>query len=311
MSRAGITILLMNENQPTPFEHVDTPDELQYWQFVAGDYSRHLTLYSARPPFIGSSGIHPDANFEELRKWLNDEAKYRKEIANSPVHELRSCELSFKKIIDYYLERTKAAERPTIAMDVGAMAATSWIRLGCAFREQIERGQLLLIATNRTYSPYDQGLDIPKMPDELKEFVRENQDLVHFLVADADSFPSLAVTLLAGESLRVMGNIDFAHESESLSKYSPDPERDIRILGRMISKNGIYLSHGGFPYSDHLPEDVWLDNPRFVAVRNAHRKLVNDLEFTLVTEVEEGVKRGADLIYAVFKKTCAPPIAFD
>lgn len=300
----------MNEAQPTPFKPLDAPDELQYWQFVAGDYGRHRDLYFARPPFIGSGGFR-DVKFQLVEQWLKDEAEYRGKLANLPVHELRGCELTFRKIVDYYLEKNKETGKPTIAMDIGAMAATSWIRLGNVFRDQIEGGQLALVATNRTYSPHDQGLDIPKMPEELKGFVRENQWLVHYFIADANSFSDLAVTLPNGESIKLMENIDFAHESDSLSRYSPDPERDIEILGRMVSNDGIYLSYGGFPYSDHLPEEIWSDNPRFVAVLNAQKKLVSNLGFTLVTEVEEGAKRGTDLIYAVLRKPGAPLVSID
>lgn len=298
----------MNETQPTPFKPLDQPDELQYWQFVAGDYGRHKNLYFSRSPFLlPDSGV----KFESVEQWLREQAEYKIHLESLRIDELRGCELSFKEIIDFYLEKNKTRRKPTIAMDVGSMAGTSWIRLGNLFREQVQNGELVLVATNRTYSPEVQGFSIPKMPEESKEFVERNHNLVQYFVADASNFSDLSITLPNDEPLILMNNVDFVHESDSLSRYSPDPEKEIEILARMVSENGIYLSYGGIPYSDHLPKDILLENPRFVAILNAHRNLVLNLGFSLVTQVEDGTKKGTDLIYAVFKKTGAPSIRTD
>lgn len=268
----------MAKKEQLPF----IPDEEENWIYHDGDYSRFSSIV-VRNPF----------RFEDYN--------------HLPIDQLRGCELYFRDIIAYYLDRNKHNREPTIAWDVGAMAATTWVRLGCAFREQVEAGKLALIASSRTFSPKTSSFRAHTTP-EGTAFLQANSHLVHYLTATADEFEDLAITLPNGERVALSGRVHFVHESYSLSLYSTDPEYEVPLLAQMVAKDGIYFSRGDFSYSDHLLAYFYRDSYFFQGILNAHRALTTNLGFTLITQVEDGARKGDDLIYTVFRRPGSPKI---
>lgn len=269
----------MGEKQPGRI----LPDHKEDWFHVSGDYGRDKSIVAERPTILV-----PEKNI--------------------PIQELRGNEFFFRDIISYYLKKNKGSTKPTIAWDSGALAATTWVRLACSFRDNIKRGELALVASSRTFLPSETGFNaLWRLPTELQTFLEENHHLVHYLRADARSFREMAIDLPGGRHVNILGQVQIAHEVDALSRYSSDPETEIELLAEMVSEDGIYFTRGGFPYSDHLDESRYRDNGHFLGVLKAHSNLTG-LGFTLVIQVESGLRKDQDLIYAVFRKPGSPQI---
>lgn len=267
--------------QELPF----VPDKEQGWLFVAGDYSRFKGIVVERP-------------------------NWGKSYEGMPIEQLRGCELFFRDIVEYYLERNNKTGKPTVAWDVGAMAATTWVRLGCAFRDQVEAGKLALVASSRTYSPANRGFRA-FTSREGTAFLQENSHLVNYLAATASTFKDLAITLPNGKTINLLGQVHFVHEADSLSRYSLDPEYEIGLLAQIVAEDGVYFSYGGFPYQDHLQPSDYGNNEHLKKVLRAHHTLTANYGFTLITCVEAGLKKGQDLRYAILKRPGSPQIFVD
>ncbi len=271
----------MKERRNIPF----IADEDHDWGFVTGDYSRFKGVAVERP------------------NWAEDYERL-------PIEQLRGCELFFRDIIAYYLQRNRKTGRPTIAWDVGAMAATSWVRLGCSFRRQVRSGELAIVASSRTFDPKTSGFRA-LTSREGTAFLQANNHLVHYLTATPNDFEDLSIALPNGRQVDLAGNVQFVHEADSLSLHSIAPEYEINLLAQMVSEDGIYFSRGGFPYPDHLEESDYRDNGHFQHVLRAHQRLTTSLGFTLTTQVEAGRRKGEDLEYAVFRRPGSPQIALN
>jgi hypothetical protein len=175
---------------------------------------------------------------------------------------LSGLEKLWAQRIDECLLKKRGTGEPVTLMDFGGGFGVSLMRVGAneRYREAVEKGDLILIATNLGYLPSEEAdedgytsvaksinarnkedRNVLMDADELR-FIQENQHRVHFLDANIPELQRASVQIDDGATLPLMGNIDILSEETALA-HSHIPDIGLWTFSQMLREDGtLFLS---------------------------------------------------------------------
>lgn len=144
-------------------------------------------------------------------------------------------------------------DKPVVLVDIGAMYASTLLELAEVFKNRIESGELVLIATNLALSrqliesapkPRNGQLLYQNYQKKFNEFGH----LIHFVVSDVGQLDGLTLPLPNGAQITLsVGSIDIAHENWSITAHSYSLEKDIADLATLVGASGLIMSRSYDP----------------------------------------------------------------
>ncbi len=237
-----------------------------------------------------------------------------------------SVERFFRQRIRALLTEREGHDDPVVAMDAGAGAAMTMLKLALEFPDEAKDGRLVLGAINAKFDPRTYlrlaGDDIKRRnvfepgsvsQDELRNFLLAVQltkdfgDLLYEIPGDFSALHCLDND--STNPIDLVGAVDILHERRSVTPWSVIPELHIRRLGALVSDRGIYMVHDedsvksyGFMRRSQRAQCV-------AGIQEAQAALSDVYGLERVTHVEAGDLAGEPLCYRIFKAPEASPIA--
>lgn len=196
-------------------ERARSREKGEFWDKSLGDYSAF--------PFAWSEPIAERKTRYEIigvERWLKS-------------HALRVLEA----------KRRNGDSSPVIVVDFGGMFGMSFARLALDMQDMVRRGDVVFVVTNLGFSPW-KGLELigagyDKIAAEEVELVQRvlQENLVHYVQADASELRQKSVKLPDGTKLPLQGHIDILHEKTALAHGSKN-DVDLPLLARSLSDYG-------------------------------------------------------------------------
>lgn len=191
------------------------------------------------------------------------------------------------------LLRNSKTDKPVVLLDMGGGAGQTWREVAVSFEEEVKRGKLAFVVSNLAWP------------------LTEGEKLVNFIDSTFHTIVKKTIILPNGEVLPLKRNVDVVHESQSLVRWSQIPELDIPSITRLLSDCGSYYISAPTTPCKYTPAENQEDNwrQRVTAMTQAFRWLQENYGLKRVVQVEAGEYDGADLLYRVFRRPMAPPVA--
>jgi len=190
----------------------------------------------------------------DYKDFPQDPAYKERPVADIP---LSSHEQMWAKHIDRSLEQKQNVDDPVILMDFGAGLGISLVNVGAQekYRSAIERGSLVLAATNLGFYPSEEADDSGytgsakalhagnlrgdggKVSAEKLDFVQANQHRVHFLDASIPELWNTAVTTATGQEVPLQNGVDVISEKMALW-HSHIPDLALGVFAKLLNPGG-------------------------------------------------------------------------
>lgn len=199
------------------------------------------------------------------------------------------------------LRRIKPATEPVIVLDIGGGAGLTWSITAKYFEADIKLGRVAFVVSNLAWTPeqfHDSENPVP------------GAELVSFINSTFKKLPALSLDLPENQNLPLNGSVDLIHESQSLTRWSQIPEVDIPAVASLLSDYGSYfIAPRNHPCAYQVITETKLNQKhREMGVEIAHRIIQTNYGLQQISEAEEGIYRGAELLYKVFSKQRAPQL---
>jgi len=232
---------------------------------------------------------------------------------------------------------------PVVFVDFGGVQSLTTLRTALKFKDEIKRGEIVFVVTNLAADKDEVISYIKRAKYGAEEkWILEAMDYVHYVQADAVELAELKITLPNNEEININGNIDFLHESSSITPHGLANDRDFDILGTALSDYGLIATsrnvvHGDAPIDStvmdikSMQELSFADRSAYEGVnghvegsrkkslrynwttvkkQRAYRNLTEELGLVNIDALPLKGGKAYPLSYSFFVKPTAPDLAF-
>ncbi len=200
------------------------------------------------------------------------------------------------------LRNIKPVGMPVVILDIGGGEGQTWSAVASNFKEEIALGEIAFVVSNLIWSPERFANSNAPLPD---------RNLVHYVQSSFGRLPDVNISLPNGQNVPLVGNVDIAHESYSLTCWSQVPELDVPTVGMLLSETGTYFiapKNAPLLCKESLADSIENQEQRSRGLRMARSYMEYEYNVNQVRRVEGGDFRGGELLYTAYKKLNAPRI---